>query len=516
MRNLFFSVIILLMLPMVASAQTASVEDARHAARAYWQAHDWQILDEFSELLALPNYGGNDADIRRNAAHITAMMFEVGIEMQIIETGGAPALYGELKTPGATKTVVIYLHYDGQPIDPSLWVTPAFEPTVRDGALLDGAEVVDLDDRARAVGQDWRIYARSASDDKAPIIAIISALHAMKAAGLSPSVNLKFFFEGEEEMGSPFLEQTIINNTDLLASDFWLFLDGPQDQRGNPRVVLGVRGTYGVQMTVYGPISGLHSGHYGNFSPNPISRLAHIMASMRDEDGRILIDGFYDDVMEPSEATLALINDMPLADDDIMAALQIADHEHQRMRYEQALLWPALNFRGIQAGGVFAQSRNVIVPEATVSIGFRLVPNQTLEAVRNLVETHLRSLGYHILYDEPDRETRLKHSKIVRLLWSSAGYEAVRTVPDNPWAAALIEVMRQATDGDVLIYPTLGGSLPLAHITKNLNVPLAVLPIANQDNSQHAPNENIRLGHLFRGIELYAAIFAGLGEAFAD
>lgn len=501
-------------------ADESPVAAATAAARQHVAQHERAILAGYVELLSMPNPGIDESAIRQNAAYIRSLMEQRGIATRLLENGGgAPAIYGELRLPKGEKrageTVVLYIHYDGQPTFPENWASPPFEPTFRKGRLEDGAEIVGFEDLPTPAPRDWRLYARSASDDKAPIMGVLAALDALKAAGIPLSVNLKFFLEGEEELGSPHLKELLERNKKRLKSDFWLFLDGPTDQRGNPRVVLGVRGSVGLDITTYGPISGLHSGHYGNFAPNPIAALARLIASMRDDDGRVSIRGFYDHVMPPSAEERALIAAIPEADDDIMKSAGLARREHEGMRYEETILWPALNVQGFRAGDVEARARNIVEPKAIANIGFRLVPGQTLSRLHEIVESHITGQGYHIVRADPDLETRLKYPRIAKVVWEG-GYEAVRTSPEDPYAARLIDIMREATagseGGEVLVYPSLGGSLPLAHITDTLGAPLALLPIANADNSQHAPNENIRLGYFFRGIEYYAAVLAALGE----
>jgi acetylornithine deacetylase/succinyl-diaminopimelate desuccinylase-like protein len=493
-----------------ALAENNTLSKAVAAARQFRQANEFKILSEFRELLRFPNNARKVEDMRKNATHIRQMMALRGIKTELLEIDGAPpAIYGERIQPGARLTLMMYIHYDGQPTDLSRWKSDPFEPVVRGGRLEDGAQVIDFDSlKDQTIDPDWRLYARSASDDKAPIAVMLAALDALDAAEITPSVNLKFFLDGEEERGSPNLDATIRKYKDKLGSDFWLFLDGPQDQRGNARVVLGVRGITGLDLTVYGPASGLHSGHYGNFSPNAIDRLARLLASMRDATGKVLIDGFYDAVEPPDAATMSLVEAIPNADAEIMRKIEVAGRESPDQRYEETILWPALNFRGIRSGGVGAAGRNVIEPSATAAIGVRMVPIQTLEGVRRVIEAHIRGRGYHIVDEEPDADTRLKHEKIALLDWREAGYPAVRTSPENPYAQRVIELMQAMTNNETFVYPILGGSLPLAHITSNLEVPLVLLPIANQDNSQHAPNENIRIGHLWRGIEIYAGILA--------
>ncbi|MEE8294408.1 MAG: M20/M25/M40 family metallo-hydrolase, partial [Sphingomonadales bacterium] len=479
----------------------------------YIDDHQKAIAEDFIELLSLPNVATNLGDIYANASYIQGLFEDRGFftERLVLGLETRPVIIGHLNV-GAEKTVTIYIHYDGQPVDESRWATPAFEPVLRAGRLEDDAEIIDLETFEGDFLNEFRFYGRSASDDKAPIIALLYALDAMKAAGIKPSVNIKLFLEGEEEAGSPSLKSIVDRHKDKLASDFWLFFDGPQDQRGNPRVVLGVRGTFGFGLTVYGPIRGLHSGHYGNFAPNPSLRLAHLLASMRTEDGNTLIEGFYDEVRAAGSLEKSLIAAIPSADALIMRDAGISDREYPNLRYEETHLIPALNIRGLQAGGVGDKARNIIDSRAIASVGIRLVPDMTLEKTIEVVEAHIRAEGYFITYDEPTLEDRLAHPKIAKIDWSKAGYAAVRANADDPFVAKTIEIMQDISGGETLIYPILGGSLPLAHIVLPLDVPFVVLPIANQDNSQHAPNENIRVGHLFKGIEIYAALLAGLGE----
>lgn len=488
-------------------------EGEQDAVKTYVDGHQKEIAGDLAALLALPNVADNPDDILANARVIQGYYDAAGFDTEILDAEGGPvAFFAGKNFPGAAKTVTLYMHFDGQPVDESRWASPPFTPTFRAGRLEDNAEIVDFSAHQGPVPADWRLYGRSASDDKAPVIAILWALKALEASGQTPSVNIKVFMDGAEEQGSPNLEALIEKYGDRLKSDFWLFLDGPQDQRGNPRVVLGVRGFYGFELTVYGPVRGLHSGHYGNFAPNPALRLAHLLASMRDEDGQTLIAGFLDEVRPESDLEKNLIAAIPAADQMIMTDVGIADREMKGLRYEETHLLPALNVKGLRAGGVGDKSRNIIDSEAVASIGIRMVPDMTLEKTRQVVETHIEKQGYVILDHEPALEERLKYPKIARVDWATSGYPAVRTGADDPFVAKTIAIMQDLTGGETLVYPILGGSLPLADIVLPLEAPFVIVPIANPDNSQHGPNENIRLGHLFKGVEIYAALLAGLGE----
>lgn len=493
-------------------ADEAFEKDMMMKARDYRSQNERQILEDFVKLLSLPNDAGIDGQVEANAAYIRGELEKRGVKTQLLQAGnGAPTIYGVKDVPGATKTVTFYIHYDGQAVDKSNWASDPFDPTMYDGKLLDGAKSVDWRAHDGAIPENWRLYGRSASDDKAPIIGMLTALDILEKNGVQPSVNLRFFLEGEEEKGSPSLKQLIEENADTLKSDFWIFMDGPQDLRGNPRTVLGVRGSMGGSVTVYGPNTGLHSGHYGNFAPNAITMMAHLLASMREESGKVNVKGFYDGVTGIDASTQKLLDAIPDGNKDVLAQIGAGRQEFPGTKYEATHLYPALNFQGMKSGNIGKKARNIIEPEAEAAIGVRLVTGQDPQHVADVIDEHIKGQGYHIIRQDPTDEERMKHPKLAKVVWRG-GYKSVRTSVDNIYAKRLTDMMDHLTDGENLTYPTMGGSLPLAHIVDALHVPLVILPIANADNSQHAPNENIRIGNLWRGIEYYTAILAGFDK----
>jgi acetylornithine deacetylase/succinyl-diaminopimelate desuccinylase-like protein len=295
-----------------------------------------------------------------------------------------------------------------------------------------------------------------------------------------------------------------------LSADAWLFCDGPVHQTRRPQLAFGARGVIDLEVTLYGPSRSLHSGHYGNWAPNPAAELAHLVTRLRDEEGRILVGDFYDEVRPPSEAEKRALSRAPYTEELLRHELSLGRTEGKGARLEERILLPALNVRGVQAGSVGEKAQNAIPVEARLSIDFRLVPDQTPEKVRERVEAHLRGLGYAVVHETPSPEARWAAKRLVKLAWG-AGYPAYRADLDSPFARALLKTLERAAGGPVVVLPTLGGSLPLHVFAETLNAPLVVLPIANHDNNQHAADENLRLQNLRDGIAMYAEVLAGLG-----
>jgi len=485
---------------------------AAGAAHAWRQSHEIEIVRELATLLSIPNGAADASNIEKNAAAVSALYERRGVATRLLRVPDAPpVVLGALDSPGAATTVTFYAHYDGQPVDPRQWKGDPFRAVLRSGTVEAGAPEVAIDAARPPLDPEWRLYARSASDDKAPIVGFAAALDALRAAGIRPSVNLRFFFEGEEEAGSPHLGAILERYAADLRTDAWVLCDGPVHQSRRPQLFFGARGVSGLELTVYGPNHGLHSGHYGNWAPNPIVRLTHLIDAMRGEDGRIRIPGFEDDVRPLTPAEQRAISAVPRVDETLESELGFAAPEGRGESLVELIHRPALNLRGIAAGRVGAQAANVIVPEATASIDFRLVPDETPESVRRKVEAFVQAQGYTIVRGEPDPETRRKHPKIVRLDWET-GYPPARTSMDLPFSRAVIAAAERAAGAEVVKMPSLGGSIPMYLFQSGGKTPVVGVPIANHDNNQHSANENVRLQNLWDGIELYAALFAELGK----
>ncbi len=494
------------LLLLVSLAFSGVTQDINKLTQAHIENNGVQILEDFKTLLSIPNVAFDLPNVNANARYISEEFEKRGVETKLLRMVGTPPIvYGYLPVKNATQTIAFYVHYDGQPVDKTKWVNKPWEPTYYSEAIFNGGQPMPFPTSSEEINEDHRIYARSAGDDKAPIIALLSALDLIQSNQLKISSNLIFFFEGQEEAGSKQLQQYLNDNRALIDEiDLWLFCDGPVHQSRRPQLVFGVRGVTGMEVTVYGPNRPLHSGHYGNWAPVPGQLLADLIASMKDEDGKVLIDGYYDDIEPLSELEKEALANVPQIDVDLKKELGINNPEGTES-YNERLLRPSLTIRGLSSGNTGELARNVVPATATASIGIRLVKGCLPEKQKDLVEAHIRKQGFHIVRETPDLETRLKYPKIA-LVTRSSGYPAARTSMDLPILQQVIKKSKEVAGEELILLPTLGGSLPLYLFTDVLDKPAIIVPIANHDNNQHAANENLRIGNLWYGISLMAAL----------
>jgi len=505
------------LLPCSALAQKATPPKPAQVAqevREYRMENEDRIVRELSEFLAIPNIASDTANIQRNAAHLVEMLEARGIETHLLPIGGrGPVVFGKLITPEAKRTVIFYAHYDGQPVDPAAWTdgTP-FEPVLRDAAIEAGGKRIPFPStttgHSSIYKDDWRIYARSSSDDKSPIVALLAALDALRSRNIPLAVNLKVIFEGEEEAGSTNLQKTLELHKNLLGADLLITADGPVHPSGRPLVFFGNRGDIGVEITVYGPVRALHSGHYGNWAPNPAMELSRLLASMKDADGRVLIDGYYDDVTPVGEVEKKALAEMPDNDAELERELGIAKPEGGGKKLVELIMEPSLNVRGLRSAYVGAQSQNVVPDKAEASLDARLVRGEDPQKKFEQIAAFIGKQGFFVVDHEPTMEERRAHARIAKVIYEG-GYRASRTPMDLPVSKALVQVVQDATGGNAVIAPALGGSVPM-YIFEDLGLPWIGVPIVNYDNHQHSSDENLRLGHLWKGMETYGAILADL------
>lgn len=498
--------VLVLCLVARASAQ-APTPALREQVERYVTANQRAIVSELVTLLTIPNVAADKANIRKNAEHLRSMLERRGLTARLLETDGNPLVYGELRVPNATRTLLLYAHYDGQPVNPPDWKQPTpFTPILRDGRMEDGArELPDLATRT-TFEPDWRIYARSSSDDKSPIVALCTALDALKASGVAPTSNVRVVLDGEEEANSASLVPAIARYRNELTADAMLILDGPVHPSQKPTLVFGARGIVNIELTVYGPKMALHSGHYGNWVPNPAMRLAQLLATFKDDKGRVQVAGFYDGLTPLTAEEQAMLDAVPDDADQLKTLFGIAAAEDPERSLQASLQRPSFNIRGLSSAFVGGNARTIVPDRAIAAIDIRLVKETPVKPMIEKVIAHLEQQGYHVVSQDPDDATRARHAKIVKLVVGAGGTNAYRTSPVLPISKALADALTQTFGEPPVRIRTSGGTVPIAPFIDALGFPAISVPIVNFDNNQHGENENLRLGHFWRGIVTLAAV----------
>jgi acetylornithine deacetylase/succinyl-diaminopimelate desuccinylase-like protein len=502
--------LVLLACTLVLATAVATQVNVTTSVRRFRQTNEHRLFNEYIELLKIPNIANDTVNIRKNADYLIAGMQKRGLKPRLLEGKDSkvpPVVYGEYNTPGATKTIIFYAHYDGQPTDPAAWTgSEPWKPVLRTAALEKSGQTIAFPKNGDKIDPEWRIYARSASDDKAGVFAILTALDALRAQNIKPTVNIKFFFEGEEEDGSPNLREILTQNKDLLRADAFIVCDGPVHQSGHKQVVFGVRGVTSVDITVYGANRALHSGHYGNWSPNPALTLAKLLASMKDDRGNIVVKGWADDVEPLGPTEMQAIKDAPRFDEELKKQLGISYTEGGGKSLLELINQPSLNIDGFKSGDVGTLARNVIPSTANAVLDLRLVKGNDVARQVEKLKRHIGSHGFYVIDHDPTNDERLAHPMIAKFIHKAGGYNAQRTRMDLPISLAVINALQAASSEPIVRMPTLGGSLPLSIVSESLDQPTITVPIANYDNNQHAENENIRIQNLWDGIEIFASL----------
>ena len=486
---------------LLLSASTASAQNA--AVRQYVREHQPAILREFLELVAIPNVRTDLPNIRRNAELLKRMLDARGLNGEVWDTPSTPLVFGERRSPGATKTVLFYIHFDGQAVDAKRWKQPdPFTPVLRTGSLEDGArDVTDLAS-LNTFPDAWRVYARAAGDDKGPIQAFVSALDAL---GATPTHNIKVILHGEEEGGNVSLPAAIAAHGDRLRADVLIILDGPQHPSGKPTIYYGARGGAGVDVTVYTARSGMHSGNYGNWLPDANLRMAQLLNTFVDASGRVAIKGFYDDVPAFNEADRQIMSAVPDNTAAMRQAYGVGSVSGAAASLQEGLNLPALSIHTIAGGEV----GGVIAASATAEIALRLVKENSPRVMAARVVDHIKAQGYFIVEQDPDVATLAAHPRIAKVVIRAGGASgAWRTDPSAPAVAFIADALQKEWGAPPVRIRTLGGGVPAGPFIEAFNVPTVGVSLANYDDNQHADDENLRLGNLWEGIASLAAIMA--------
>ena len=473
----------------------------------YRKDNELKIIDEYVKFVSIPNVTRDTSNILRNAAFIKMMMEQRGIKTEFLDgitPKVNPVVFGEIKVPGAKTTLSFYAHYDGQPVNPAKWTggLQPFEPVFINKPIEQGGEIVAV---SGYVSPEYRLAGRGSADDKAGVMTILNAYDALVKTGITLSHNIKFFFEGEEELGSTHLDEIFKKHKGKLQADLWVIVDGPRHVSGKKMISFGVRGDVNMNLTVYGPKRPLHSGNYGNWAPNPALSLVQLLASMKDDKGNILVEGYYDDVVPLTQSEKDALIKIPNIEETLKKELGIAAPEGGRRSFLESLHLPTLNINGIKSADVGELGANIIPTKAEAMLDLRLVLGNTVDKQVNSVVRHIEKNGYHVIDHEPTDEERLQYPRLIKIT-RSIGYPAQRTSFDLPMAQSVVKAVQSTVEYPVILIPSMGGSLPLYLFEKTLNAKVITVPVVNYDNNQHAENENVQLKFLWEGIETLAII----------
>lgn len=441
------------------------------------------FLDTLFALLEQPSISATGEGVAECTDLVERLCGEYAFnETKTVETEGQPAVIAHAKADADSDerpTVLFYGHYDVQPVDPEEWISPPFEPTIREGP--DGHE---------------RIYARGAGDNKGQWFAHLCAVRALRETTGLP-VDVTLLLEGEEESGSPYLDDLVEEHADELAADLTYVADGPIDTSGRPHVLMGARGMLYVQLDATGPNRDLHSGNYGGPVPNPAWELNRILSSMKDEEGQVTIDGFYEDVRPIMDLDREALDAMPFDSDAIKADFEIggfADGPGDSY-LEKLLYYPTLNIAGFTSGYGGEGTKTIIPSTAKLKMDMRLVADQDPDDIYRKFRSHVES---HV-------------SGTVDVEVSKLGTMSPQRTPlDHPVREPILCSVADGWDTDPVLKPTLGGSLPTAAFARYLDTPVVVVPYANNDENNHSPDENLALNCFKNGVRTTATLLERL------
>jgi acetylornithine deacetylase/succinyl-diaminopimelate desuccinylase-like protein len=492
-------VLVLLIFPFSLAHARAWDDQVTQAAQANFP--------EFLDLLAIPNVADEPSNIQRNAAFLERAFRKRGFETRLLDNPAErPEVFAQLSasTAGA-KTLLLYIHFDGQPVIPEEWSQrSAFEPVVKQRSDHGVWTEVPRDRlSAEPLDRELRVFARSASDDKAPIMMLLTAIDLLKAEGKPLASNIKVILDAEEEIGSPSLAGVVQANASLFGADALVILDGPAHASGRPTLVFGNRGIAQATLTVYGPRAPLHSGHFGNYVPNPAMRLAALLASMKDDSGRVRVQGYYDGIKlsAADRKTLAATGDDEAA---LRKRAGIARAETVAPTYQEALQYPSLNVRGMASASVGAKAANIVPSEAVAELDFRTTPEADGRRLFELVKKHIEKQGYHLVDGPPSDADRARYDKLASFKLGS-----VQSAERTPMDSAVARWASRAVSSDVGPDPgsepvrirMMGGTVPTDVLVDALHMPFIMIPTVNADNNQHTHDENLRIGNFISGTQ---------------
>ena len=435
----------------------------------YVEENKGRFIEEIFELIRKPSISAKNEGMEECAELFGYRMEEIGIETQIIPSGGPAYLFGEMKNPNAHVTILFYGHYDVQPPDPvELWKSPPFEPEIREG----------------------KIFGRGSSDNKGQLWAIIKAVEAVRRVKGKLPVNVKFLIDGEEEIGSPHLEEFIRKNKELLKATVGYVADAAMHPTGQPCLIFGRRGMLKVEIRIRMANRDLHSGLYGGVVPSAAWRMVQLLNTFVDRRKRILIKGFYNDVAPLTPLEKKALKKIPVNEKMVLMdwGLKALDKEKGVPLYKNIMFRPTFNINGLDSGYTGRGSQNIIPSSATAKIDIRLVSNQDPEDIYRKLLDHIRRHRF----DEAEVE------KIVAIKPS-------KTPLDHPCAKPIEKAIRRGFGEPPVLIPVCGGTDPDYLFLEILGMPRFMIPFGNPDENSHAPNENLSIDCFMKGVRTVVA-----------
>jgi len=421
-------------------------------------------IEELREFIAIPNDALEHADINLNLTWLTKKFNARGFNSSILPTEGESLFFAALPMEDSKPTILFYMHFDGQSVDPSKWDQP------------NPYEVVLKSQN----GDAWQ-------KQEIPF-------------------NVKVILDSEEEKSSKPLPKAVKEYRELLAADFLIINDGPVHVSGKPTVVYGCRGITTLSLTTYGPIKPQHSGHYGNYAPNPGFLLSKVLSSMKDNQGKVVIDGYYDGI-SIDENTMNILKSVPEDGDTINSTLAIKTPDQVGGFYQEALQYPSLNIRGLGSGWIGKKARTIVPATATAELDLRLVPETDGTRLKGLVKKHIESQGFYITDKTPTTDERMAHDKIIMIKEGSVT-DAFRTDLNDANGNFIVNTLKTNFNDTVVQIRIMGGTVPISPFINELKIPAFIVPMVNPDNNQHSPNENIKIGQLAYGIKVFYSILS--------
>lgn len=442
---------------------------------AYIEAHQDTFVARLMDYVRHPSISAHNIGIGEVAALLVDMLRGLGMEAETVATKNHPMVLGRRDVSPDKPTVLLYGHYDVQPADPlDLWDSPPFEPTIRNG----------------------RIYARGVGDNKGQHFAQLLAIESYLAIHGELPCNVIFLLEGEEEIGSPHIADFVREHADRLKADLVVTSDGPLHESGLPIVTFGVRGVAGFELRAKTASRDVHSGNFGGVVPNPIWKLVHLLSTMKNPSGEITIEGIVEPVIPATNYEREAVSKLPIDLDVVKAELGLTDLDAPKDRgyYDRLMFHPTLTINGFHGGYGGPGMKTVLPCEALVKCDIRLVEPLTPDYVFEKVRAH-------VALHAPDVE-------FVPL----NGMLPSKTPMTSPYAEPIRKAIVAARGVEPLLYPTVGGSLPDYVFTKILGLPAFVVPYANADEANHAPNENLEIVRFIDGIKTGSALLAMIGD----